>query len=64
MPAGAGKQGDDCEAQRCASGFVCVIGGVAGSRCVQLCSVFGDDGCPGGMICEAIDIEQGYGGCI
>jgi hypothetical protein len=64
LPAGTGTQGSDCEEARCAPGFVCVVGAAPGSRCVQLCPVFGDDLCPAGMVCEPIDIQQGFGGCL
>jgi hypothetical protein len=61
--AGPGGQGDPCgSALDCNAGHVCVITG-AGTQCVQLCSLFGEDGCPDGLLCETIDVE-GFGGCL
>lgn len=62
--AGTATQGELCEFERCAPGYMCVIGGAPGARCVQLCSVFGDAQCPPGLVCEPVDIQQGYGGCV
>jgi hypothetical protein len=64
LPAGSGTQGSDCETDRCAPGFVCIVGGAPGTRCAELCSVFGENSCPRGLLCEPIDIQQGLGGCI
>jgi hypothetical protein len=64
MPAGTGSQGADCENARCAPGFICIVGGAPGARCARLCPVFGQETCPAGLVCEPVDIEQGYGGCI
>ncbi len=62
-PQGWGQQGDPCgSALDCGAGFVCVITG-AGTQCVHLCAMEGEDGCPPGFVCEAIDVE-GFGGCI
>lgn len=61
--AGSGGQGAPCgSALDCQGGFVCVITG-AGTQCVQLCQLFGQDGCPSGLVCEPIDVE-GFGGCL
>jgi hypothetical protein len=62
-PAGFGGQGEPCfGAQDCQGGFTCVITG-SGTQCVQLCALEGEDGCPAGLVCEAIDVE-GFGGCL
>ncbi|MEM1032269.1 MAG: hypothetical protein AAF928_21055 [Myxococcota bacterium] len=61
-PAGPGQQGDPCNGGGCAAGNVCVVTG-SGTQCVALCSLFGDDGCPPGLVCEPIDVE-GFGGCL
>lgn len=62
QPAGFGQQGDSCEQQLCAPGFVCVVSG-EGVQCIGLCSLKGDTGCPPGLVCEPIDVE-GFGGCL
>jgi hypothetical protein len=63
VTAGSGQQGDPCGGtQQCAGGFVCVIAG-SGTQCVELCKLSGQDGCPAGLVCEAIDID-GFGGCL
>ena len=63
FPAGAGSQGDPCNGpQNCQAGFACVVSG-AGTQCVQLCPLTGEDGCPAGLVCEAIDVG-GFGGCL
>lgn len=64
LPAGIGEQGDDCSLEVCAAGFVCVLGGAPGPRCVKLCSVFEPDSCPAGLLCEPMDTQQGFGGCL
>lgn len=62
-PAGTGQQGDPCGGGfDCGAGNVCVVTG-SGTQCVQLCPLFGDDGCPAGLVCEPIDVE-GFGGCL
>jgi hypothetical protein len=62
-PQGSGGQGASCSgAFDCLAGHVCVITG-SGTQCVQLCNLFGEDGCPQGLVCEAIDVE-GFGGCL
>lgn len=62
-PAGPNEQGEPCGgALDCAAGHVCVVTG-AGTQCVQLCPLTGPDGCPGGLVCEPIDV-QGFGGCL
>ena len=64
LVAGTAKQGEGCEDRSCAPGFLCVVGSAPGARCVELCDVFGDNRCPPGLVCEPIDIQQGFGGCI
>jgi hypothetical protein len=60
---GSGGQGAPCNGGLdCQAGHVCVITG-SGTQCVQLCNLFGNDGCPPGLLCEAIDVE-GFGGCL
>jgi hypothetical protein len=62
-PVGPGQQGDPCGGGGdCGAGLVCVVTG-AGTQCVELCALTGDDGCPPGLVCEAIDVE-GFGGCL
>lgn len=62
-PAGPGRQGDPCSTGvDCGAGLVCVVTG-AGTQCVELCPLTGDDGCAPGFVCEAIDVE-GFGGCL
>jgi hypothetical protein len=61
-PAGSGTQGEPCGGGDCSPGFVCVVSG-SGTQCVQLCQLSGEDGCPTGLVCEAIDVE-GFGGCL
>jgi hypothetical protein len=62
-PPGFGGQGDSCGGGfDCQAGFVCVVTG-AGTQCVELCSLTGDDGCAAGLVCEPIDVE-GFGGCL
>ena len=63
-PAGEGRQGQQCETQRCAANHVCVSTG-RGTFCVQMCG-FQEPGatrCPPGLLCQPIDIE-GFGGCL
>lgn len=64
LPSGPGAQGDSCERQACAAGYVCVSTG-RGTQCVQLCGLQADspDVCAPGLLCEPIDI-QGFGGCL
>jgi hypothetical protein len=60
---GPGQQGAACGGPLdCAAGYVCVITG-AGTQCVHLCALEGDDGCPTGLVCQKIDVE-GFGGCL
>jgi hypothetical protein len=61
-PAGVAQQGESCEQELCAPGFVCVVSG-EGVQCVALCNLSGEDGCPPGLVCEPIDVE-GFGGCL
>ena len=61
-PAGVATQGQSCEQDICAPGFVCVVSG-EGVQCVALCNLSGEDGCPPGLVCEPIDVE-GFGGCL
>jgi hypothetical protein len=59
---GEGLQGDPCEAGDCAARHLCVLTG-DGTICVELCSTFGADTCPAGLLCEPIDVQPGVGGC-
>ncbi|WP_129356725.1 hypothetical protein [Sorangium cellulosum] len=61
--AGSGGQGDPCGGgEGCGAGFTCVVTG-AGTQCVALCALDGDDSCDPGFVCEPIDV-QGIGGCL
>jgi hypothetical protein len=63
-PASTGEQGEICgEVNYCAPGFMCVIGGTAGARCTQICSLMAPSGCPPGLICNETDVV-GYGVCF
>jgi hypothetical protein len=60
---GPGAQGAPCDGSNgCAAGFTCVVSG-SGNQCVQLCELQGATGCPGGLVCQPIDV-QGFGGCL
>ncbi len=59
---GTGEQGEPCYGEPCAGGHVCVITG-QGTQCVQVCPLVGDDGCPPGLVCVAVDVE-GVGACF
>ncbi|HVZ33290.1 MAG TPA: hypothetical protein VG963_12745, partial [Polyangiaceae bacterium] len=58
LPSGPGAQGDSCEQQACAAGYVCVSTG-RGTQCVRLCGLQADspDACAPGLLCEPIDIQ-------
>jgi hypothetical protein len=60
--AGSGLQGEPCGAGDCAANHLCVLTG-EGTICVELCSTFGGDTCPAGLLCEPIDVQPGVGGC-
>jgi len=63
-PASTGEQGELCGTTNyCAPGFMCVIGGTAGARCTQICSLTAPSGCPPGLICNETDVV-GYGVCF
>jgi hypothetical protein len=63
-PASTGEQGEICGTTNyCAPGFMCVIGGTAGARCTQICSLMAPSGCPPGLICNETDVV-GYGVCF
>jgi hypothetical protein len=54
---GNGRQGDDCAADDCAAGFVCVTSGT-GFQCAALCRLVGTgDTCGGGLICIPLDVD-------
>jgi hypothetical protein len=61
-PAGSGVQGDDCRAEGCAPGFLCVASG-QGTLCAELCPLPGPNTCAAGLICGSVDI-QGFGVCF
>jgi hypothetical protein len=55
--AGNGRQGDDCSAEDCAAGFVCVTAG-SGFQCAALCQLTGTgDTCTSGLICSPLDVD-------
>jgi hypothetical protein len=59
---GSGGQDDYCEgALDCRSGFACFQSG-EGERCLQLCPLVGDSGCPPGLICAPTDVPD-MGAC-
>jgi len=60
--AGDGLQGEPCGGGDCAAGHICVLTG-EGTICVQLCATDGSGSCPPGLLCEAIDVQPGVGGC-
>jgi hypothetical protein len=64
LTAGPGRQGDNCggSSNRCASGFVCVVGSEPGKHCVKLCMMGVQSSCPAGLICGELDVE-GFGVC-
>jgi len=63
LPEGPGGQGEPCGGpMECQAGFLCVVGD-SGTQCVQFCPLEGASNCPGGLVCEPIDVE-GFGGCI
>ncbi len=65
LPSGTGTQGQLCGADandRCAPGFVCVVGQRAGTRCAALCELGVPNKCQGGLICGALDVA-GFGVC-
>jgi hypothetical protein len=60
---GPGTQGAPCGGSGdCAASFTCVVTG-SGNQCCLLCELQGSMGCPGGLVCEPIDV-QGFGGCL
>ena len=63
-PEGSGTQGDLCPGGTldCASGFICIVGNQAGSRCMRMCDLDGAMPCPGGLFCGETDAE-GVGVC-
>ena len=60
--AGSRLQGEPCGGGDCAAGHICVLTG-EGTICVQLCATDGSGTCPPGLLCEAVDIQPGVGGC-
>lgn len=63
VPAGTGQQGDFCEPDGCAAGFMCIVGAAGGKRCAEICQPVEDHSCPAGLICGETDV-QGYGVCF
>jgi hypothetical protein len=62
--AGTGVAGDLCGSGTggCAPGFTCIVGAQAGKRCLRICSLDGQLGCPTGSICGPTD-AFGIGVC-
>jgi hypothetical protein len=62
--AGTRVQGEFCPdgTGECASGYVCIIGSEAGSRCMRMCTVDGAHACPPGFFCGETD-ARGVGVC-
>lgn len=60
MEVGPGTQGDLCGAggERCAPGFMCVVGGGGGARCARVCNILGGAECPNGLICGETDVQN------
>lgn len=61
--AGSSTQGEFCESQTCAPGFMCVVGAAGGKRCGQICEPVANHGCPAGLVCGETDV-RGYGVCF
>jgi hypothetical protein len=63
-PGGTGEQGDFCPGGTldCAPGFICIVGGQAGSRCMRMCAIDGSMPCPTGLFCGETD-AHGVGVC-
>jgi hypothetical protein len=62
-PEGRGEQGAACSSYLCAAGFACVDSG-RGTQCVKLCRMGSSNTCPPGLICFALDVVAGVGGCL
>jgi hypothetical protein len=62
-PEGRGEQGAACSNHLCAGGFACVDTG-QGTQCVKLCRMGVPSDCPPGLICFALDVVAGVGGCL
>jgi hypothetical protein len=64
LPPGTVQTGERCgnDFGWCDAGLLCVVGALAGARCLKLCDPFLPNSCPGGLVCAAVDIE-GYGVC-
>ncbi len=62
--AGTGVAGDLCGSGTggCAPGYTCIVGAQAGKRCLRICSLDGQLGCPTGSICGPTD-AFGIGVC-
>lgn len=62
--AGTAVQGEPCPGGTfdCASGFICIVGAQAGSRCMRICSLDGSLSCPDGLVCAETD-ARGVGVC-
>lgn len=64
--ASTGTQGDFCGedlGNYCEPSYMCVVGALGGKRCAQICSVYGESGCPLGLLCGETDVP-GYGVCF
>jgi hypothetical protein len=61
VPAGTGRQGDDCTDEACAEHFVCVTTG-QGNQCVRICTISpdGQDDCDPGFLCQTLDVDGYY----
>jgi hypothetical protein len=59
---GDAVQGDPCNFDLCASGYLCIATG-QGTQCAQICRISGPSGCPAGLVCGSLDIE-GIGTCF
>jgi hypothetical protein len=61
VASGTSAQGESCD-YGCLPHFTCVVSG-QGTQCIRLCDLTAASGCPGGLVCEPIDVP-GVGGCI
>lgn len=61
VSSGTSGQGESCD-YGCLPHFTCVVSG-QGTQCIRLCDLTAPSGCPGGLVCEPIDVP-GVGGCI
>jgi hypothetical protein len=57
QPAGVGTQGEDCNVDDCAAGYVCVTAGT-GFQCAALCQLLPNgDTCGSGLLCTPLDVD-------